>query len=141
MMIRSGNENESGKTLALSAVTKVPLRAAIAAPKAKLMSFSELTGIPITSAASGVLAQRPPGTARPREVDEAQRDVDDHEHGQDDVHVGGVEDPPLRDGQLAAEEAEWVDVEEPVRAAGDVVTEQVVAVRRHGEEELEEEEA
>ena len=31
MMIRSGNENESGKTLALSAVTKVPLSAAIAA--------------------------------------------------------------------------------------------------------------
>ena len=38
------------------------------------------------------------------------------------------------------EEAERVDVEHPVRAAGDVVTEQVVAVRRHREEELEEEE-
>ena len=52
MMIRSGNENESGKTLPLKAVTNVPLSAAIAAPKAKLISFSELTGMPITSAAS-----------------------------------------------------------------------------------------
>ena len=94
MMISSGNENDSGNTLALNAVTKVPVSAAIAAPKAKLISFSELTGIPITSAASGVLAQRPPGAARAREVDEAQRHENDDEHGQDDVEVGGVEDPP-----------------------------------------------
>ena len=63
MMIRSGNENESGKTLALKAVTKVPLSAAIAAPKAKLISFSELMGMPITSAARdprGASARRDP---------------------------------------------------------------------------------
>ena len=31
----------------------MPVSAAIAAPNAKLISFSQLTGIPITSAASG----------------------------------------------------------------------------------------
>ena len=53
MMIRSGNENDSGKTLAFNAPTNVPVSAAIEAPNAKLNSLSQLTGIPITSAASG----------------------------------------------------------------------------------------
>ena len=51
-MIRSGNSNVCGKTLPFSAVTRVPVRAAVAAPKAKAISFSQLTGMPISSAAS-----------------------------------------------------------------------------------------
>ena len=43
----------SGKTLAESDANSVPVRAATAAPNAKLISFSQLTGIPIASAASG----------------------------------------------------------------------------------------
>ena len=43
----------SGKTLAFSAANSVPVSAATAAPNAKLISFSQLTGMPIASAASG----------------------------------------------------------------------------------------
>ena len=62
-MISSGNANESGNALTFTAVTSVPVRAAIAAPKEKLISFSELTGMPITSAASG--SSRSDRQARP----------------------------------------------------------------------------
>ena len=51
--MRSGNEKVRGNTLALSAAKNVPVSAATAAPKEKLISFSQLTGMPITSAASG----------------------------------------------------------------------------------------
>ncbi len=88
-----------------------------------------------------VLAERAPRATRAGEVDEAQQDVDDDEERERHVEVGDVEDAALaRDVERAAEEAERVDVEQAVRAARDVVTEEVVAVRRHGEEELQEEE-
>ena len=51
-MISSGNSNVWGKTLPFNAVTSVPVRAATPAPKAKAVSFSQLTGMPISSAAS-----------------------------------------------------------------------------------------
>ncbi len=44
------------------------------------------------------------------------------------------------DRQGVAEEAERVDVEDPVRPTGQVGAEELIAVRRHGQEELEEEE-
>ena len=88
-----------------------------------------------------VLAERAPRATRAGEVHEAQQDVDDDEERERDVEVGDVEDAALaRDGDRVPEEAERVDVEQAVGAARDVVTEEVVAVRRHGEEQLQEEE-
>ena len=52
-MISSGNSKFCGKTLPFSAVVNVPVSAATEAPNANAISFSRLTGIPITSAASG----------------------------------------------------------------------------------------
>ncbi len=40
-----------------------------------------------------------------------------------DVHVGDVEDALVRDTDLVAEEAERVDVEDPVRATREVAVE------------------
>ena len=51
-MIRSGNENVSGKTLAFNEANSVPVSAATAAPKLNAISLSTFTGIPIASAAS-----------------------------------------------------------------------------------------
>ena len=62
-MIRSGNENVSGKTLALSDAKSVPVSAATAAPKLNAISLSRLTGMPIASAASG--SSRSERQARP----------------------------------------------------------------------------
>ena len=69
-------------------MTSVPVSAAIAAPKAKLISFSELTGMPITSAASG--SSRSDRQARPVRERFTKRsgDVDDDEERQHDVEVG-----------------------------------------------------
>ena len=63
MVISTTGEKLSGNTLALSAVEIVPVSAATAAPVAKLISFSQFTGIPITSAASG--SSRSDRQARP----------------------------------------------------------------------------
>ena len=86
-----------------------------------------------------VLAQRPPRAARAGLVDEAERDEDDDEEDQCDVEVGDVEDALVLRRQLPAEEAERVDVQDPVRAAREIVAEEAVPVRGHDVEELDEE--
>ena len=53
MMISVGTSKSAEKTAVLSAAKSVPVRPAIAAPNANAISFSRLTGIPISSAASG----------------------------------------------------------------------------------------
>ena len=141
MMIRSGNENESGKTLAFKAPTNVPRERSDRGAEREAQQLEEVDGHSHHLGRERVLAERAPRATRAGEVDEAQQDVDDDEERERDVEVGDVEDAPLaRDGDRAPEEAERVDVEQAVGAARDVVTEEVVAVRRHGEEELQEEE-
>ena len=93
----------------MSAANSEPVSAATDAPNAKLISFSQLTGMPIASAASG--SSRCDRQARPgaREVHEAERDEDDDEEGERDVEVGDGEDAAVLDGEVVAEEVERVD--------------------------------
>ena len=70
----------------------------------------------------------------------SQRNEHDDEEGERDVEIGDVEDALVRDRQIVAEQRERLDVEDPVRAAGHVVTQDAVAVVRDGQEDLEEEE-
>ena len=83
-----------------------------------------------------ILALRPPRAAGAREVDEAERDVDDDEERERDVEIRDGEDAAVLDGQVVAEEVERVDPQDPVRAAGDVVAVDAVAVRRQRLEQL-----
>ena len=53
MMISVGTSKFAAKTFVLSAAKMVPASPAIAAPPANAISFNQLTGIPISSAASG----------------------------------------------------------------------------------------
>ena len=77
-------------------------------------SLRRFTGMLISSAASESSPKRPPGAASPRLVDEAERDDDEREHAerQPEVAADGVE--------LVAEDADRVDVRDPVRAAREV---------------------
>ena len=79
----------SGKTLAFNAATNVPVSAATAAPNAKLISFSQLTGMPITSAASE--SSRSDRHARPVREWLTKRSAmkTTTKHGERDVEVGG----------------------------------------------------
>src|SRR6266496_1103751 len=71
----------------------------------------------------GVLAQRPPGAAGARGVQEMQADVDHCEECERDVQVGDVEDPLVRDRERAPEEAQGIDAGDALRPVRHVLAE------------------
>ena len=138
-VIRSGNENSSGKTLAFSEAKSVPVSAATAAPKLNAISLSTVHRHAHRLGRERVLAHRPPGASGTRVVDEVERDVDDREDGDGHVEVADGEDALVLDGERVAEQLERVDAQDPVRPARDVVSVDRVAVGRHGQVDLQEE--
>ena len=101
----------------------MPVSAATAAPNEKLKSFSQLTGMPIASAASG--SSRSERQARPvRELlTNRSATKTTTKNASATYRYETAKTPPCCDRQLVAEEAERVDVEDPERPAGDVVAE------------------
>ncbi len=87
-----------------------PASPAIADPIAKAISFSRLTGIAHRPGCERILAERAPGAAGARLAEEMQRrEHDAHRPEQEEVLL-------LPRRQLVAEEAQRVDVGDPVRA-------------------------
>ena len=85
------------------------MSAATAAPNANAVSFSQLTGIPITSAASG--SSRSERQARPVREWLTKRSATNttSEERERDVEVRDGEDPGVLHGEVVPEEAERVD--------------------------------
>ena len=89
-----------------------PVKPAIPAPMANARSLSRFTGMPDRTGREGVLAKRAQRTSGARLAEEVEPRED--EHRRDEQHV-----VLLRPGRgLEAEEAQRVDVGDPVRPAG-----------------------
>ena len=118
-----------------SAAYSDPVSAATAAPHENASSFSQLTGMPIASAASG--SSRSERHARPvRELFSSRSATNTTTKIASATYRYETAKTPLCCGRqlVPAGQAEGVDVEDPERAAGDVLP-----VRRHRLEELQEE--
>ena len=140
-MIRSGNSKFCGKTLPFSAVANVPVSAATRGAERERHQLEPVDGHAHQLGGERILAQRAPRAARAGVVQQVERHVDQREEGERDVQVAHREEPLRgRARQIPAEDAELVDVEDAVRPVRDALAEDVVAVIRRGEEDLEEEE-
>ena len=114
-------EGEREDARVLSAANSVPASAATAAPKANASSFSQLTGMPITSAASGSsrCERQARPVARPFTKRSATNTISEHAE-RDEVVARSANAPAVLDRDVWPKKSSGSTLRMPVRAAGHV---------------------